>query len=110
MSYWLWQSSAPFSALGRLHRQALAVCPSKTSSSWLVAQRSVVQAVARIVGLDDILGISWLRQFQLTTFVKHLEEGFDFVVLERVFDLGPVYETTPSWTRARSLLRVGCQG
>src|SRR4051812_24641748 len=34
MSCWLWQSSAPFSALERLRRQALAVCLSKTSSSW----------------------------------------------------------------------------
>src|SRR5438270_11268322 len=75
-----------------------------------MAQRSVIQEVARIVGLADILGVPRLRQFQLTAFVEQLEEGFDLVVLERVFDLGPIYETTPSRMRARCLLRVGRQG
>src|SRR3954462_1263936 len=35
MSCWPWQSIARSSVFGRLRRQALGVCPSKTSSSWL---------------------------------------------------------------------------
>src|SRR4051812_36260242 len=54
----------------------------KPAALGRVAQRSVVQAIARIIGLADILEISRLRQFQLTAFVEHLEEGFDLSSLK----------------------------
>src|SRR4051812_41545232 len=74
-----------------------------------MAQPPVIQIIARIISLTHLLGIPWLRQFQLSAFAKNFEQDIDLVIFKGIFNLGPVYETTPSRAKARSLLSVGCQ-